>query len=111
MQVIPLQAVPSQQFAIGLNGQNCNISVYQKTTGLYFDLQLNNAPVATTVRCLNAARLLADRQYAGFVGDFIFVDVQADNGVLTGTDPTYTGLGTQYELWYLEASDLVGFPE
>src|ERR1700749_2243899 len=111
MQVIPLQAVPSQQLTIGLNGQNCNINVYQKTTGLYFDLFLNNVAVATTVRCLNAARLLADRQYAGFVGAFIFVDVQAAGGVLTGTDPTYTGLGSQYELWYLEASDIVSLSE
>lgn len=111
MQVIPLQAVPSQQFVIGLNGQNCNISVYQKTTGLYLDLLLDNEPIATTVRCLNAARLLADRQYAGFVGDLVFIDTQADNGVLTGTDPTYTGLGTQYELWFLEASDLVDLSE
>lgn len=111
MQVVPLQAVPSQQFTIGLNNQNCTISVYQKTTGLYFDLLLDNVPVSTTVRCLNCARLLEDRQYAGFVGDFIFVDVQSQNGALSGTDPTYTGLGTQYELWFLEAADLVNFPD
>lgn len=111
MKVVPLQPVPSQQLTIGLNGQNCSINVYQKTTGVYFDLLLNNVAVATAVRCLNCARLLADRQYAGFVGDFIFVDVESVAGVLTGTDPTYTGLGSQYELWYLEASDLAAFPE
>lgn len=110
MLVIPLQAVPSQQFTVGLNGQNCTISVYQKTTGLYLDLLLNNAPVSTTVLCLNCSRLLEDRQYAGFVGDFIFVDTQSPDP-FAGTDPTYTGLGSQYELWFLEASDLVNFPD
>lgn len=110
MKVIPLQAVPSQQLSIGLNGQNCSINVYQKTTGLYFDLLRDNVPISTTVRCLNCARLLDDRQYTGFVGDFLFIDVQSTAGALGGTDPVYTGLGSQYELWYLEAADLVNFP-
>lgn len=100
MKLVPLAAVSSQQFSITLNGQNCTISVYQKTTGVYFDLIVNGAPVSTTVRCLNEARLCEDRQYLGFVGDFIFYDTQ---GV---TDPVYTGLGSRYVLVYLEAADL-----
>lgn len=110
MKVIPLQAIESQQFTIGLNGQNCNLNVYQKTTGLYLDLFLDNQPVSTTVRCLNCARLLEDRQYIGFVGDLMFVDTQSQTGILQGTDPTYLGLGSQYELWYLEAADIVNVP-
>lgn len=110
MKVVPLQAVPSQQLTIGLNGQNCSINVYQKTTGLYFDLYLDNAPISIGVRCLNCARLLEDRQYAGFIGDFMFVDTQSPTGVLAGTDPTYTGLGSQYELWFLEVPDFANLP-
>lgn len=110
MKVVPLQAVPSQQLTIGLNGQNCSINVYQKTTGLYLDLLLNNVPVSVGVRCLNCARLLEDRQYSGFVGDLMFVDTQSPTGVLEGTDPTYTGLGSQYELWFLEEIDLGDIP-
>ncbi len=37
MQVIPLQPVESQAFSIVLNGQNCDIRVYQLSTGLYFE--------------------------------------------------------------------------
>lgn len=100
MMTVPLAAVASQQFGITLNGQACQITVYQKTTGLYFDLLFNGDPITNTVRCLNFARLLQDRQYLGFSGDFMFVDTQGD------TDPTYTGLGARYQLIYLEAADL-----
>lgn len=110
MQIIPLESVPSQQFSIGLNGQNCLLSVYQKSTGLYFDVSLNGAPIALAVRCLNCARLLADRQYAGLIGDFMFVDTTAQTEPLAGEDPVYTGLGAQFDLWYLEASDVAAFP-
>lgn len=99
-QLVPLAAVPSQQLAITLNGQNCNITVYQKTTGLYFDMQVNGLPFTSTVRCLLDAKLCADRQYLGFVGDFLFTDTQGAN------DPDYTGLGTRYFLVY----DPLGFP-
>lgn len=101
MQQIPLAAVPSQSFGITLGGQNCVLSVYHKTTGLYFDLSVGGAPVTTAVRCLNEARLCEDRQYL-FEGDFLFYDTQGD------TDPTYTGFGPdpRYVLIYLEAPDL-----
>jgi hypothetical protein len=113
MQIIPLQAVPSQQFSISLDGQSCVIAVYQKGSGVYMDLQLNGVPVTYAVRCLNCARLLEDRQYAGFVGDLMFVDTTASVDPLDGEDPVYTGFGAgaQFQLWYLEAADIVAFPE
>jgi hypothetical protein len=100
MLLVPLAAVPSQKFGINLAGQNCTLSVYQKTTGLYFDMLFNGAPLTSCVRCLQDAQLLADRQYLGFVGDFVFVDTQGN------TDPQYAGLGSRYFLVYLEAADL-----
>jgi hypothetical protein len=100
MQLIPLAAVPSQQFGITLDGQNCTLSVYQKTTGVYFDMLFNGLPFTSTVRCLNEARLCEDRQYLGFEGDFIFYDTQGDS------DPSYTGLGSRFILVFLEAADL-----
>ena len=110
MLIIPLEAVPSQQFSISLAGQNCTLSVYQKTTGVYLDLLLNGVAVAVTVRCLNCARLLADRQYAGFVGDFMFVDLSVQTDPLSGEDPAYTGFGSQFQLWYLGEADVANFP-
>ncbi len=103
---IPLSAVPSQSLSVVLGNQNCQISLYTLTTGLYFDLLVNGAPIATTVRCENLARMLEDAQYRGFIGDFVFIDVFAANTVVDGVDPVYTGLGTQFQLEYLEATDL-----
>lgn len=100
MKQVPLAAVPSQSFGITLGGQNCVLSVYQKSTGLYFDLSVGGAPFTSTVRCLNEARLCEDRQYLGFVGDFLFYDTQGDS------DPDYTGLDGRFVLIFLEAADL-----
>ncbi|MDE1007000.1 MAG: hypothetical protein OSB38_15165 [Paraburkholderia fungorum] len=99
MKTIPLSAVPSQKPSTLLGGQNCQIKVYQKTTGVYLDLYVNDEPIVTGV--IARDRVLIVRQsYLGFVGDLAFFDTQ---GV---SDPTYDGLGTRYQLVYLEASDL-----
>lgn len=97
---VPLIAASSQSMGITLDGQACQISVYQKNTGIYFDIRLNGVAIKTTVLCINGMRLLEDAQYLGFVGDFVFVDTQGVD------DPQYTGFGTRWQLIYLEASDL-----
>jgi hypothetical protein len=116
MQVIPLSANPSQTLQVGLNGQQVFLSLYQKTpivdeygvaAGLFLDMTLNGTPVLTGVRCLDRTRLLLDRKYLGFVGDLIFIDVTGTGApTFTGAPPYYKGLGTQFVLVYLEASDL-----
>lgn len=115
---IPLSAVPSQTLSIVLDGQSCQIAVYQKqpiideygvAAGLFFDLIVGNVPIINTARCLDRTRILLDRQYLGFVGDFMFLDTTATGGgppVFNGAPPYYTGLNSQFVLLYLEASDL-----
>jgi hypothetical protein len=113
MQVIPLSPIPAQNFQIVLGGQNCAISLYIQNgydfddltletpeTNLYFDLAYNGIEVTTTAICLNQKRLLINRQYLGFVGDFMFVDTRGTN------DPEFAGLGTRYVLLYLTPADL-----
>ena len=99
MLTIPLAAKPSQRVTILLANQNCQIKVYQKTTGLYLDLQINNAPLVTGVICRDRVKLVR-YAYLGFVGDLSFFDTQGK------TDPVRTGLGARYQLVYLEAADL-----
>lgn len=99
MKVIPLAAVPSQTLSVLLANQNCQIKVYQKTTGLYVDLYVNNVAVVTGVVCRNAVQVVR-QTYLGFVGDLTFLDTQG------ASDPTYDGLGARYQFVYLEASDL-----
>ena len=115
---IPLSAVPSQTLSIVLDGQSCQIAVYQKqpivdeygvAAGLFFDLIVGGVPIVNTVRCLDRTELLIDRQYLGVVGEFMFLDTAATEGgppTFNGAPPYYTGLGSQFVLLYLEASDL-----
>ena len=99
MQTIALSAVASQKLNVLLAGQNCQIKVYQKTTGVYLDLAINDAPVKSGVLCRDRV-LLVRHIYLGFIGDLAFFDTQGTS------DPTYDGLGGRYQLVYLEASDL-----
>ena len=96
-QTVPLAPVPSQTLSIVLAGQNCDISLTTLSTGLYFDLTADGVVIARTMVCRNLARLLLDRGYRGFVGDFVFVDSQGAD------DPEYTGLGARWLLVYNDA--------
>lgn len=116
---IPLSAVPSQTLNIVLDGQSCQIAVYQKqpivdeygvAAGLFFDLIVNGTPIINTARCLDRTPLLQDRQYLGVLGDFMFLDTTATNGgppMFNGAPPFYTGLGAQFVLLYLEVADFI----
>ncbi len=92
--IIPLQAVPSQSFNVGLSNQACQVNIYQKSTGLFFDLLVANAPIVTGVICRNLTKLVR-YLYLGFIGEFAFIDTQG------ATDPYYTGLGSRYLLAYV----------
>jgi hypothetical protein len=93
IQTIPISAIAAQTCTIQLGDQNCEISLYKKSTGLYFDLILNNVPIVQTMLCLNLVGLVRE-QYLGFIGQLAFFDTQGTN------DPEYTGLGTRYLLVY-----------
>lgn len=99
-QIIPLKATPNQTLTVLLANQNCRINVYQKFFGLYVDLAVGALPVLNGVIAQNA-NLIVRYAYLGFVGDLAFFDTQGSN------DPDYTGLGSRYQLVYLEAADLV----
>jgi hypothetical protein len=99
MLTIPLQPVPSQTLAVLLAGQNCKLAVYQKTTGLYIDLSINDVPVVTAVICRDRARIVR-QPYRGFVGELSFSDL------LGTSDPDYTQLGSRFALVYLQVADL-----
>ena len=99
MQTIPLSPIANQTLGVMLDGQQVTLAIYQKSTGLYCDIGLNNAPLLYGVACLDDAPLVISA-YLGFPGDLAFVDTQ-------GSDPPYyTGLGTRWALIWLEPADL-----
>lgn len=99
MQIIPLQAVPSQKVTVTLSNQTCRIKVYTLTTGLFCDLYVNDALIIGGVVCLNK-NLLVRSLYLGFTGDLAFFDTV---GLL---DPTYKLIGTRFYLAYFFPSEV-----
>lgn len=100
MQIIPVQSIPNQGIQVSLANQSVSLSIYQTNYGLFMDVASNNSPVVYGVLCHDVDRIIRDA-YLGFTGDFVWYDTSGD-----GNDPIYTGLGTQFQLVYLEASDL-----
>lgn len=98
-QVVPLYAVPNQTFYVPLTGQNCRLSIYQKSTGLFMDVFVDEAPIILGVICQDRNRIVRDL-YLGFLGDFAFYDLQGS------TDPIYTGLGDRFQLVYILPDEL-----
>ena len=117
MQAIPLSAVPSQNFAITLNGQACQFSLYQRgynrAAAMYLDLIANGTQILTgrivrsygAIPATRAPLMLTGRRYLGFVGDLVMIDTQAAAMNVT-EDPQPSGLGARWQLLYLEAADL-----
>ena len=100
MVIIPLQAVPSQALSVTLGNQISQVSLYQKDTGLFIDLFVDNTLVIGGVICQNLNRIVRS-VYLGFSGDLVFIDNQGD------TDPVFSGLGTRYSLAYLSPAELL----
>jgi hypothetical protein len=101
MKIIPLLPVPFQTVSVQLGGQNCQINIYQESTGLYCDLYVNSTLIIGGVICEDRNRIVRDL-YLGFIGDLGFIDNEDTQ------DPDYTGLGSRYSFAYLELSDLNG---
>lgn len=80
--------------------ENFSTLELQGYPALYADVLLNGAAVISCRIVRNLIPWLLDAKYQGFVGDLVMVDTLAD------TEPTWTGLGTRYQLAYLQASDL-----
>jgi hypothetical protein len=83
-----------------LAGQNCKLNVFQKSTGVYLNVFLNNSPIVLAGICRDRVRVIRTN-YQGFVGDFGFVDTQ---GV---SKPDYRLFGTRFILAYVDADEIV----
>lgn len=98
MQQIPLQAVPAQKLQAVLGGQNCQLNVYTRSSGLYVDLAINGAAISYSVLAQNLNPLVPTT-YFGFAGNLLFVDTQGSS------DPAYTGFGSRFLLIYITAAE------
>lgn len=99
MLIVPLQPLPDQVVTVNLANQVCRINVYQLATGMFCDLYVANVLIIAGVVCQNINRIVRDA-YLGFIGDLIFIDTA---GI---SNPVYTGLGSRYQLAYLDATEV-----
>ena len=100
VQIVPLLATPSQSISVQLGGQACTLDIYQKSTGVFMDVYVNDALIIGGVACENKNRIVHST-YLGFIGDLAFFDTQGAD------DPDYTGMGTRWILLYLGPGDIV----
>ena len=98
MQTVPLQPVPSQSTKVVLGGQNCQILVYQKPQGVFVDINADGVDIVVGVIARDAVPLVC-REYAGFIGNLLFIDTRGSS------DPSYNGLGSRFNLVYLTAEE------
>jgi hypothetical protein len=99
MLVVPAQALPNQTLQAQLDAQATTLNIYQYSPYLFMDVLVGGVPVVTGVICQNLNRIVRDL-YLGFAGDFVWFDTQGTS------DPVYTGVGSRFQLVYLEPADL-----
>jgi len=93
VQIVTISAIPAQTFSVSLGGQQCTVSIYQKSIGLFMDLAVDGNQILTAMLCLDRVGLVRFA-YLGFAGQLAFVDTAGYS------DPYYTGLGSRYILTY-----------
>ena len=92
---IPLSPVAAQTVSTVVDGQNCAIAIYTKSTGMFFDLSVDGIPIITCRIIRDAVNLVRSSL---FRGDFQMLDTQGND------DPQYTGLGGRWVLVFNSAS-------
>lgn len=99
MNAIPMQPIPSQILKVTTSGQQLQIAIFQKSTGLFLSLKIEGVPAVDMVLCHDRVRLVR-QAYLGMIGDLCFMDTQGLQ------DPSYDGLGSRYLLLYLTPDDV-----
>ncbi|CND00962.1 Uncharacterised protein [Yersinia frederiksenii] len=100
MRTVSIEPLKSQSISVSLGGQQCGIRLIQRESFMYMDLTSNGVPLIQGVPCLYGNKMVGYK-YLGFVGDFVFIDNVGQS------DPEWNGLGSRFDLYYIEESDLV----
>lgn len=96
---ITMQPVPSQIVKAAIAGQNFQILLQQKQTGLFADVAVNGVDVVTGVIVRDIVPIIS-RTYFGVAGNLVIVDTQGAD------DPYYSGLGSRWQLAYLTDAEI-----
>ncbi len=99
MQTIPIADVPAQILSVSLGGQSCRLRIVTRRESMFLDLYIDDVLIVAGSICLNLVPIVRSA-YLGFVGDLLFQDLQGTS------DPLSPGLGSRFQLVYVEAADL-----
>lgn len=100
MQIVPLQPLPAQAVGVLLSDQQVNLTLRQLSSGLFISVAIENLEIVGLVICQNMNRIVRDA-YLGLIGDFVFYDTTGARA-----NPFFSGLGTRFQLVYVDAADL-----
>lgn len=103
MELIPLEAVANQEFAIVLNGQDCRMAVYERKARVFVDLMVAGTWIRRGMLALPLN--IMPRGTAAFSGALMFV------GANTSGDPRAAGFGAEWELYYLTPEEVAELQE
>lgn len=90
---VPLSALPAQVLKVSLSGVLVQITLRQRSTGLYADFEAGGQRLLSGVLCQDRTWLVRERAL-GLPGDFLFADTQGQQ------NPEATGLGSRFLLLY-----------
>lgn len=90
---VPLSALPAQTLKVSLSGTLIQITLRQRSTGLYADFDANITRFLSGVLCQDRTWLVRDAAI-GLPGDFLFSDTQGQQ------NPDATALGSRFLLLY-----------
>ncbi len=97
MQLIPLQALPSQTFSVPLDGNQWDFVIKTTNGTISVSLALNGVPVVSNARAVAGMRIIADEYQEA--GNFVFITQSFQI-------PDYTQFGISQQLIYMSAADL-----
>ena len=95
IELVPTEKLPNQTLWIDLDGQSCEIHLYERFGFMFFDLKVEDDVIIQGQICLNNTNLI-QYKHLKFNGQLKFVDTQGNN------DPYYTGFNERYALTYVK---------
>lgn len=98
-QIIPIADVPSQTLTVTLGGQSCFLRLFTRRESLFLDLSIDGTEIVTGALCLRGVPIVR-AAYLGLAGDLVFRDAQGLD------DPLSPGLGSRFQLVYVDATEL-----
>ena len=95
---VPLRPEPNQSLQIVLGEQNCTLRLFSRDGRLYSDLAVDQTVIWSGFICRHLVGLKL-YGYLAFRGQLVLVDTQGED------DPQWPGLGTRWQLVYLEEGE------